>query len=124
MKVQDCGELIRGAYQNRSGVVDDQNRRSVGDFTGAANESWTIGFQFVVVSSIQNIESALSENHRPVAVGIPGYVLPKDIHAQLFLRYSEPVKSIEAEPAGAIDIQKKDEVENRAFTEYALTGKQ
>ena len=88
------------------------------------NESWTVGFQFVVVSSIQNIESALADNHRPVAVGIPGYVLPKDIHAQLFLRYSEPVKSIEAEPVGAIDIQKKGEAENRAFTEYALTGKQ
>ncbi len=90
----------------------------------APKESWTVGFRFVVVPSIQSIEAALAENHRPVAVGIPGYVLPKDIHGQLFLRYSEPVKSIEVEPAGAIDIQKKGGAPNRAFTEYALTGKQ
>jgi hypothetical protein len=88
-----------------------------------AHERWTVGLQFVVVSSIQNIESALAENHRPVAVGIPGYVLPKDIHAQLFLRYPEPVKSIDVEPAGTIDIQKKGTASNRAFTESALTGK-
>jgi Family of unknown function (DUF5695) len=88
------------------------------------NESWTVGFQFVLAPSIQNIEAALAENHRPVAVGIPGYVLPKDIHAQLFLRYAEPVKSIDVEPAGAIDIQTKGEAPNRAFAEYVLTGKQ
>jgi len=86
-------------------------------------ESWTIGFQFVVVPSIQKIESVLAENHRPVAVGIPGYVIPADIHAQLFLRYSKPVKSIEVEPAGALDIQKKGEALNHAFTEYSVTGK-
>src|SRR5579864_842109 len=89
-----------------------------------SNESWTIGFQFVVADSIQHIESVLAANHRPVAVGIPGYVLPMDIHAQLFLRYPEPVKSIEVDPAGAIEIQKKGETPNHAFVEYFLTGKQ
>jgi len=88
------------------------------------NESWTIGFQFVVANSIRNIETVLAENHRPVAVGTPGYVLPKDIHAQLFLRYAEPVKFIEVEPASALDVQRKGEAPNSAFTEYLLTGKQ
>ena len=88
------------------------------------NESWIIGFQFVVADSIQHIESTLAANHRPVAVGIPGYVLPMDIHAQLFLRYPEPVKSIEVDPPGAIDIQKKGEAANHEFVQYSLTGKQ
>lgn len=88
------------------------------------NESWTAGFQFVVTDSIRNIETALAENHRPVAVGIPGYVLPKDIRAQLFLRYPEPVKSIDIEPAGAIEVQKKGAASNPAFTKYSLTAKQ
>ena len=88
------------------------------------NESWTVGFQFVVTDSIRSIETALAENHRPVAVGIPGYVLPKDIRAQLFLRYPEPVKSIDIEPAGAIEVQRKGEASNPAFTEYSLTAKQ
>ena len=87
------------------------------------DDSWTVGFQFVVASSIQNIEEVLAENHRPVAVGVPGYAVPEDIHAQLFLRYPKPVNSIEVDPAGAIDVQKKGEAPNRAFTEYSLTGK-
>jgi hypothetical protein len=87
-----------------------------------AGEAWTVGFQFAVANSIQNIEATLAENHRPVAIGIPGYVLPTDIHAQLFLRYAEPVKSVEVEPAGAIEIQKKAVASNRAFTEYSLRG--
>ena len=92
-------------------------------------ESWTIGFQFVVAPTIQKIETVLEENHHPVAVGIPGYVVPTDIHAQLFLRYPEPVKSINVEPAGALDFQKEDvqkkgEPTDRAFTEYAVAGKQ
>lgn len=70
------------------------------------NESWTVGFQFVIANSIQGIEMTLGESHRPDAVGIPGYLIPKDIHAQLFLRYPEPVKSIEVDPAGAIDLQR------------------
>jgi len=89
----------------------------------SSGESWTVGFQFVVSPTIQSIETTLAQNRRPVAVGIPGYVLPTDIHAQLFLRYAEPVKSIEVSPVGALDIQKKGEALNHDFTEYSLTGK-
>ncbi len=88
------------------------------------NESWTVGFQFVTARSIQTIETTLAENRRPVAVGIPGYVLPMDIHAQLFLRYEKPVKSIDVEPAGSIDIQKKGAAPNTEFMEYSLIGRQ
>ena len=86
-------------------------------------ESWTIGFQFVVAPSIQAIEAVLAKDHRPVAVGIPGYVLPMDIRAQLFLRYAEQVKSIDVDPAGALEIEKKGDAANPAFTEYSVAGK-
>ena len=88
------------------------------------NERWTVGVQFVISPSIQSIESTLAENQRPVAVGIPGYVLPTDLRAQLFLRYDKPVKSIEVEPAGAIEIQKSENSPNHEFAEYSLAGKQ
>lgn len=67
-------------------------------------ESKTYGLQFVLSDSIRHIESTLSENHRPVAVGIPGYVLPEDIEGRWFLKYSEPVSSLKVEPASAIEI--------------------
>jgi len=69
-------------------------------------ESKSYGFRFLLADSIRHIESTLEQNHRPVAVGIPGYVLPTDINAQLFLKYSKPVKAVHVEPDGAISITK------------------
>ena len=64
-----------------------------------------VGLRFLVADSIETIEKTLAEAHRPVAVGIPGYILPQDIDASLFLNYPQPVKTIAVEPAGAIEIK-------------------
>ena len=37
------------------------------------------------VRQIRNIEKTLAANDRPVAVGIPGYIVPMDLEAKLFL---------------------------------------
>jgi len=81
-------------------------------------ESKSYGLQFVLSDSIRHIETTLSENHRPVAVGIPGYVLPEDIEGRLFLKYSEPVTSLKVEPAGAMDIREDSPIRDgqRAYT--------
>src|SRR5215470_11463191 len=55
--------------------------------TLAPGESKTYGVTFLPADSIHNIEKTLGENRRPVAVGIPGYVLPMDMNAELFLNY-------------------------------------
>lgn len=68
-------------------------------------EERAVGLRFLVADSIRDIEETLAQNHRPVAVGIPGYILPEDIVGHLFLKYSQPVKTLEVEPAGAIDIR-------------------
>ena len=49
-----------------------------------------------VSHSIRHIEDTLAANRRPVAVGIPGYILPTDMDGQLFLKYPKAVKSIES----------------------------
>ncbi len=69
-------------------------------------ETRTFGVRFLVAPTIRGIEKTLAQNRRPVAVGIPGYIVPQDIKAKLFLKYPHPVKSIEVEPAGAIEIRK------------------
>jgi hypothetical protein len=66
-------------------------------------ESRTVGLQFLLAPQIRDIEKTLAANRRPVAVGIPGYILPKDIDGRLFLEYPEKVASITVEPAGAIE---------------------
>jgi hypothetical protein len=70
--------------------------------TLAPGESKTYGLKFLLSDSIRNIESTLAANHRPVAVGVPGYVLPMDIDAHLFLKYPANVKSMAVDPEGAI----------------------
>ena len=72
--------------------------------TLAPGESKTYGVKFFVSDSIRGIEKTLAASHRPVAVGVPGYVLPTDINARLFLKYSKGVKSISVEPEGALNI--------------------
>jgi len=68
----------------------------------APGASKTIGVKFLLSDEIRNIEKTLAANGRPVAAGIPGYVLPMDLNGQLFLKYGKAVKAIEVEPRGAI----------------------
>ena len=67
-------------------------------------ESKTYGLKFVLSDSVRSVEKTLAENHRPVAVGIPGYILPQDVEGRLFLDYGKPVTSIVVEPPSAIEI--------------------
>jgi len=55
-------------------------------------ESKTYGVRFLLSPSIHDLELTLSNNGRPVAIGIPGYVLPTDIDARLFLKYGHAIK--------------------------------
>ena len=90
--------------------------------TLAPGESKTYGLKFLLADSIRNIESILTANHRPVAVGIPGYVLPMDIDARLFLNYSSKVKSLTVEPEGTIAISQQPGTHG-AWNSYSLRGK-
>ena len=67
--------------------------------------SKTYGLKFLVSDEIRNIESTLANNKRPVAVGIPGYVLPMGLAGQLFLNSQRRVVAHEVEPAGAITLR-------------------
>ena len=64
-----------------------------------------IGVRFLLSDSIRNIEQTLIENKRPVAVGIPGYVLANDIEGKLFLKTQSKVESVEVEPKNAIEVR-------------------
>lgn len=101
---------------------DAQPWNSPTDLVLAAGETKTYALKFLVSDSIRDIEKTLAANHRPVAVGIPGYVVPTDIHARLFLRYPEAVKSMEVRPAGTIAIQ-RDADTSAGWMAYTIEGK-
>jgi len=91
-------------------------------FTLKPGESRVYEVKFLVSDSIENIEKTLHANQRPVAVGVPGYILPKDIEGHLFLDYAKPVKSIAVEPIGAIAITESGKTPG-GWHDYRLSGK-
>jgi hypothetical protein len=82
----------------------------------------TYGLKFLVSDSIRHIEKTLVANRRPVAVGVPGYVLPQDIEGRLFLSYGRPVRSLKVEPASAIEIR-EDSPHHGNWRAYTLQAK-
>jgi hypothetical protein len=71
--------------------------------TLAPGETRSYGVRFLVADEIRHIESTLAANSRPVAVGIPGYILPMDLDGRLFLNYGGKAASLRVEPQGAIE---------------------
>ena len=64
----------------------------------------TYGIRFLLSPEIRDIEKTLMLNKRPVAVGIPGYILPMDLEGRLFLNYRSKVALMKVAPEGAIKI--------------------
>ncbi|MGA8939512.1 MAG: DUF5695 domain-containing protein [Acidobacteriaceae bacterium] len=91
--------------------------------TLAPGKSVSYGVRFLVAPDVRHIEATLTGHKRPVAVGIPGYILPQDMDARLFLRYDQPVRSIVSEPAAAVDIH-DDGMNTHGLHAYTLRGKQ
>jgi len=84
----------------------------------------TYGLRLLVAPSVRGVESTLAQHHRPVAIGIPGYILPKDMQGRLFLRSAAPVKSITTEPAGALEIRDDGTAKDHSWHAYTLQGRQ
>ena len=75
-------------------------------FTLAPGEQRTFGVRLVAAPSIRAIEATLQAERRPVAVGIPGYVVPNDSPADLFVRAAQPVRDVQVTPADALTLTK------------------
>jgi hypothetical protein len=89
--------------------------------TLAPGESKEYGVKFLVSDSIRHLEKTLSDNGRPVALGIPGYVLPMDVNARLFVKYGKAVRTAAVEPVGAIEF--KSTAAAAGWKSFGLTGK-
>jgi hypothetical protein len=87
-----------------------------------AGESRTIGLRFVLSPQVREIETTLIANGRPVAIGMPGYVVPTDMDADLFVHSAKPVKSLSVFPEGALEIGAQQKARG-GWVKYAVTGK-
>ncbi|RYG33435.1 hypothetical protein EON81_18160, partial [bacterium] len=85
-------------------------------------ETRTYGVRFLPAPSVRKIEDTLVEAGRPVAVGLPGYVLPTDQEGRLFLKYGKAVRGIEVEPKDALTLTPNREGK-RGWRGYTVHGK-
>ena len=65
-------------------------------------QSRTYGLQFRVAPNIRSIESTVTAAGRPLAVGVPGYIVGPDSTTKLHLRYGSAVANITVTPSGAL----------------------
>ncbi|ANI90670.1 hypothetical protein A9P82_07180 [Arachidicoccus ginsenosidimutans] len=85
-------------------------------------ESRSIGVKFVFSKSIEGIEQTLIQYGKPVAVGIPGYVLPEDVDANLFLKYDSKIASVEIYPSDVMSVSKEGTLKN-GWEKLSVKGK-
>jgi hypothetical protein len=84
-------------------------------------ETRSYGLKFLLSGSVKNIENTLIANNKPVAMSVPGYVLPQDVNAKLFIKYSKKVKSIQIEPKHALTVTAAAATKN-AWKTYSVKG--
>lgn len=86
-------------------------------------ESRSYSVKFLLSDTIKEIEPALINNGRPVAVGLPGYVLPMDQEGHLYLKHSSDVRWIDVEPSGSMVLSEQDTTQN-GWKAYTIHGRE
>ncbi|KAK1226171.1 hypothetical protein PQX77_010863 [Marasmius sp. AFHP31] len=87
------------------------------------NQTRTYGLQFRLASSIRGIEQTIQAANRPVAVTIPGTILPTDQNGKLFLHAPSAVQSISVSPSGALSWTANSEATGAGWVGYTITGR-
>ena len=89
--------------------------------TIAPGAARTYGVKFLLADEIRKIEATLANHRRPVAIGIPGYILPVDIDGRLFIKHDRKVARFTVHPAGALEV--KEIKPTRNWITYSIRGK-
>lgn len=110
------------AFAQKEWVKAGEQWNVPSSFSLAPGERRTLGLRFVTAPSIRAIEDTLAAHKRPVAVGIPGYVLPADQTADLFLRAPSSVASLDSFPAGALTLRHVGTAQGRQHYKVSASG--
>ncbi|KAF5646182.1 glycoside hydrolase family 43 [Fusarium sp. NRRL 52700] len=81
-------------------------------------ESLKVGVRFSISESIRDFDNTINNTGTPVVVGVPGYIIPRDLPALLFPLSNGGIASIDVSPKGALEIA---EAGGHSREEYKLT---
>jgi hypothetical protein len=70
--------------------------------TLAPGAARTYGLEFRLAGAIAAIDDTLAAAGRPVAVGVPGYIVSQDAPAKLYLKYGAAVSNVSLSPSSAL----------------------
>lgn len=73
-----------------------------------AGDSMQFGVRFTLADDVRQFDAAIQSTGTPTASAVPGYILPRDLPALLFLQHSSPVASTSVEPENALQIEAGD----------------
>lgn len=90
--------------------------------TLAAGATKSYGVKFLLSDQIRNIEQTLAAHRRPVAVGIPGYVLPTDLDGRLFINTGRKIRGMATHPEGSLTLQENKPTRN-GWKSYSIHGR-
>ncbi|RAL02816.1 uncharacterized protein BO80DRAFT_471388 [Aspergillus ibericus CBS 121593] len=85
----------------------------------SSGESISFGLRFTAVSSVDDIEPTVSSLGHPVAVGIPGYVVPRDLEGRLFVNTSLKVDAVNVSPDACLSLTPLG-LESSSWTGYTI----
>jgi hypothetical protein len=89
--------------------------------TIAPGQSRTYGVRFLVAPEIRAIEDTLAAAGRPVAIGMPGYILPQGLEGRLFVKSASPIVSAAVHPPDALSVTPKPAV--GGWASYDVAGR-
>ncbi|CRK42312.1 hypothetical protein BN1723_000726 [Verticillium longisporum] len=70
-----------------------------------SGEALQFGVRFTVATGgVRGFDDAVRKTGTPTALGIPGYLLARDLPGQLFINASSAISSFSSEPAGALSV--------------------
>src|SRR5680860_784513 len=85
-------------------------------------ETENFAFKLVLSKGIKEVQNTLLDEEVPVVNGFPGFVLPQDVKAQLFIDYKNEVSSLGIEPKGALEIKEAGRTP-KGQRNYSVIGK-
>jgi hypothetical protein len=124
------GQTFEGAFEwtTHSAAYAENEWKGVNQWnratsaTLAPGQSRAYGLRFLLADAIPGIERTLAANDRPVAVGIPGYIVPMDLDAKLFLSAGRrKVTRVDVDPAGALNVTPAPVTKSGQF-QYVIRG--
>ncbi|GJJ15242.1 hypothetical protein Clacol_009518 [Clathrus columnatus] len=84
------------------------------------SQSRVYGLEFHLGTTIQEVDDTLYQNGRPITTGIPGYIVPSDQTAKLFVKHTSKVQTLSVDPPGILKIIRNSEGKN-GYVGYTIT---